>query len=79
MTDQNALDSEFFSSRQVSKARGGVSPVGWVNQPEITLIDMALDEHEVAWAAAGHPHSVYPTSFTELQRVTGATPMVVGD
>ena len=58
---------------------GGVSPVGWVNQPEITLIDMALDEHEVAWAAAGHPHSVYPTSFTELQRVTGATPMVVGD
>ena len=58
---------------------GGVSPVGWVNQPEITLIDMALDEHEIAWAAAGHPHSVYPTSFTELQRVTGATPMVVGD
>ena len=58
---------------------GGVSPVGWVNQPEITLIDMALDEHEIAWAAAGHPHSVYPTSFAELQRVTGATPMVVGD
>ena len=58
---------------------GGVSPVGWVNQPEITLIDMALDEHEVAWAAAGHPHSVYPTSFAELQRVTDATPMVVGE
>ena len=58
---------------------GGVSPVGWVNQPEITVIDMALDEHEVAWAAAGHPHSVYPTSFTELQRVTDATPMVVGE
>ena len=58
---------------------GGVSPVGWVNQPEITLIDQALNEYEVAWAAAGHPHSVYPTSFAELQRVTGATPMVVGD
>ena len=58
---------------------GGVSPVGWVNQPEITLIDRALDEHGVAWAAAGHPHSVYPTSFAELQRVTGATPMVVGE
>jgi len=63
----------------VSKAISGVSPVGWVNQPEITVIDMALDEHEVAWAAAGHPHSVYPTSFTELQRVTDATPMVVGE
>jgi prolyl-tRNA editing enzyme YbaK/EbsC (Cys-tRNA(Pro) deacylase) len=58
---------------------GGVSPVGWVNQPEITLIDQALNDYDVAWAAAGHPHSVYPTSFDELVRVTGATPMVVGD
>jgi prolyl-tRNA editing enzyme YbaK/EbsC (Cys-tRNA(Pro) deacylase) len=58
---------------------GGVSPVGWVNQPEITLIDQALNDYNVAWAAAGHPHSVYPTSFSELARVTGATPMVVGD
>ena len=58
---------------------GGVSPVGWVNQPEITLIDQALNDYGVAWAAAGHPHSVYPTSFEELARVTGATPMVVGD
>ena len=58
---------------------GGVSPVGWVNQPEITLIDQALKDYDVAWAAAGHPHSVYPTSFEELARVTGATPMVVGD
>ena len=56
---------------------GGVSPVGWANSPEITLLDVALDEHEVAWAAAGHPHSVYPTSFAELLRVTAATPMVV--
>ena len=58
---------------------GGVSPVGWVNQPEIILIDQALNDYDVAWAAAGHPHSVYPTSFEELARVTGATPMVVGD
>ena len=58
---------------------GGVSPVGWVNQPEITLIDQALNDYGVAWAAAGHPQSVYPTSFEELARVTGAMPMVVGD
>lgn len=58
---------------------GGVSPVGWVNQPEITLLDQALNDYDVAWAAAGHPHSVYPTSFSELARVTGATAMVVGD
>jgi prolyl-tRNA editing enzyme YbaK/EbsC (Cys-tRNA(Pro) deacylase) len=58
---------------------GGVSPVGWINHPEITVIDQALNDYDVAWAAAGHPHSVYPTSFEELTRVTGATPMVVGD
>jgi prolyl-tRNA editing enzyme YbaK/EbsC (Cys-tRNA(Pro) deacylase) len=58
---------------------GGVSPVGWVNKPEITVIDQALNDYDVVWAAAGHPHSVYPTSFEELARVTGATPMVVGD
>jgi prolyl-tRNA editing enzyme YbaK/EbsC (Cys-tRNA(Pro) deacylase) len=58
---------------------GGVSPVGWINPPEITLIDEALNEHEVAWAAAGHPHSVYPTSFAELLRMTGAQPMFVGE
>ena len=58
---------------------GGVSPLGWINPPEITLIDEALNEHEVAWAAAGHPHSVYPTSYAELLRVTGAQPMFVGE
>ena len=58
---------------------GGVSPVGWVNKPEIILIDQALNDYDVAWAAAGHPHSVYPTSFEVLARVTGATPMVIGD
>lgn len=56
---------------------GGVSPVGWINTPEITLIDEALNEHEVAWAAAGHPHAVYPTTFSELIQCTGARPMVV--
>ena len=63
----------------VSKATDGVSPVGWVNQPEITVIDSALNDYDVVWAAAGHPHAVYPTSFGELLECTGATPMVVGD
>ncbi len=58
---------------------GGVSPVGWVNQPEITLIDEALNAYKTVWAAAGHPHSVYPTTFSELVRITGARPMVIGD
>jgi prolyl-tRNA editing enzyme YbaK/EbsC (Cys-tRNA(Pro) deacylase) len=57
---------------------GGVSPVGWVN-PATILIDEALNDYEVVWAAAGHPHSVYPTTFAELVAATGAKPMVVGD
>jgi prolyl-tRNA editing enzyme YbaK/EbsC (Cys-tRNA(Pro) deacylase) len=57
---------------------GGVSPVGWVS-PATILIDEALNDYEVVWAAAGHPHSVYPTSFAELLECTGAKPMVVGD
>ena len=79
MSDQIRTSCSISSVAMVSKARGGVSPIGWINQPEITLIDVALNEHEVAWAAAGHPHSVYPTSFAELSRVTGAISMVVGD
>jgi len=58
---------------------GGVSPIGWITQPEITLIDDALNDYEVVWAASGHPHAVYPTSYTELISCTKAQPMVVGD
>lgn len=58
---------------------GGVSPIGWISTPEITLIDQALNDYEVVWAASGHPHAVYPTSFAELIACTGATPMIVGD
>jgi hypothetical protein len=56
-----------------------VAPIGWVNTPSITLIDEALNDYEVVWAAAGHPHSVYPTTYAELIKCTGAKPMVVGD
>ena len=58
---------------------GGVSPIGWISTPEMTLIDEALNDYEVVWAASGHPHAVYPTSYSELIACTGATPMVVGD
>ena len=58
---------------------GGVAPLGWINPPAITLIDLALNDYEVVWAAAGHPHAVFPTSYAELLTCTGAKPMVVGD
>ncbi len=58
---------------------GGVAPLGWLNPPKKTLIDLALSEYEVVWAAAGHPHTVFPTSFSELVQVSGGEPAVVGD
>jgi prolyl-tRNA editing enzyme YbaK/EbsC (Cys-tRNA(Pro) deacylase) len=57
---------------------GGVAPIGWVS-PATILIDQALNDYEVVWAAAGHPHAVYPTTFAELLECNGAKPMIVGD
>lgn len=69
---------------------GGVSPVAWVSENsqdtnefgypvELTiLIDEALREYKILWAAAGHPHAVFPTTFLELQAITGARSMKVG-
>jgi len=31
------------------------------------------------WAAGGTPHTVFPTTFEELVRVTGGRPLVVGE
>ena len=58
---------------------GGVSPLGWISKPEVILIDEALNDYDIVWAAAGHPHAVYPTSFAELLEITSANPMVVGE
>lgn len=57
---------------------GGVAPIGWVS-PATILIDQALNDYEVIWAAAGHPHAVYPTTFTELLKITSARAMIVGE
>ncbi len=57
---------------------GGVSPVGWVNEATI-IIDLALNDYDVIWAAAGHPHTVFPTTYAELLSATRARPMIVGE
>ena len=44
----------------LSIATGGVAPVGWINSPATTLLDEALNDYDVVWAAAGHPHAVSP-------------------
>ena len=57
-------------------AIGGVSPVGHPT-PLRTLVDVALAKHEVVWAAAGHAHAVFPTTFDELVGLTGGIPAEV--
>ena len=75
----------------VAEITGGVSPVGWIADDsqgnnelgypiELTiLIDTALKDYDVLWAAAGHTHAVFPTLYSELIRFTGAKPMNVGE
>ena len=52
---------------------GGVAPVGHP-KPVRTLVDVALRSYDVVWAAAGHVHTVFPTTFDELVRITSGTP-----
>ena len=56
---------------------GGVAPLGHP-RPLRTLVDTWLEPHEVVWAAGGHAHCVFPTTFAELVRITGGTPAGVG-
>jgi prolyl-tRNA editing enzyme YbaK/EbsC (Cys-tRNA(Pro) deacylase) len=52
---------------------GGVSPVGHPAGLRV-LVDRALADYPVVWAAAGTPRAVYPTSFDELLAVSGGEP-----
>jgi prolyl-tRNA editing enzyme YbaK/EbsC (Cys-tRNA(Pro) deacylase) len=63
--------------RWTGQAIGGVAPVGHP-APIRTLVDAWLARYDVVWAAAGHPHTVFPTSFGELVRITSGTPADVG-
>jgi prolyl-tRNA editing enzyme YbaK/EbsC (Cys-tRNA(Pro) deacylase) len=55
---------------------GGVAPTGHP-APVRTLVDTTLSSYEVVWAAGGIPHAVFPTSFSELVRITGGAPSEV--
>lgn len=48
---------------------GGVSPLGHRTEIPI-LIDQSMNRFGVIYAAAGHPHCVFPTSIEELDRST---------
>jgi prolyl-tRNA editing enzyme YbaK/EbsC (Cys-tRNA(Pro) deacylase) len=62
-----------FVKAATGQVIGGVAPVGHP-QPIRTLVDSWLAKYDVVWAAAGHAHTVFPTSYTELLRITSGTP-----
>ena len=55
---------------------GGVAPIG-----HLTVLPVYVDEHlgdfAVVWAAAGHPHAVWPTNLAELLQLTGGRSIAV--
>lgn len=65
-----------FVREHTGQVIGGVSPIGHP-APVPTYLDPWLQRHEVVWAAAGHPAAVFSTSYDELLRLTGATPVDV--
>jgi Cys-tRNA(Pro) deacylase len=54
-------------------AIGGIPPLAHATKMRI-LIDESFKGFDEIWAAAGHPHFVFPTTYEELVRLSGATP-----
>jgi prolyl-tRNA editing enzyme YbaK/EbsC (Cys-tRNA(Pro) deacylase) len=55
---------------------GGVSPVGWPRAVR-AFIDDDLARYGQIWSACGTPHAVFATTYDELRRLTGATPVTL--
>ena len=66
-----------FVRQATGQTIGGVAPVGHP-APVRTLVDTWLERYGEVWAAAGHVHTVFPTTFAELVRITGGSPADVG-
>jgi prolyl-tRNA editing enzyme YbaK/EbsC (Cys-tRNA(Pro) deacylase) len=67
-----------FVRRHTGQAIGGVAPIGHP-APIGTLVDIELARYDVVWAAAGHPASIFPTTYEELLRLTAGTAAEVGN
>lgn len=59
---------------------GTISRVAPVGHPEPlrTIVDIALSRYNEVWAAGGHPHYVFPTSYDELLRITAGEAAEIG-
>lgn len=66
---QISLADAEFVSRHTGFALGGVAPIS-PSHPIETIVDVSLSRYDQVWAAAGHPRTVFPTSYDELLRLT---------
>jgi prolyl-tRNA editing enzyme YbaK/EbsC (Cys-tRNA(Pro) deacylase) len=55
--------------RETGFTIGGVPPVGHLRALP-TWVDESLGRFKTVYAAAGHPHAVFPISFAALVRLT---------
>lgn len=60
-----------FVRAHTGQVIGGVAPLGHPS-PLPTYLDRALAAYPTIWAAAGHSHAVFDTTYDELLRLTGA-------
>jgi prolyl-tRNA editing enzyme YbaK/EbsC (Cys-tRNA(Pro) deacylase) len=65
-----------FVREQTGFAIGGVSPIA-PSHPIETVVDVSLSRYDQVWAAAGHPRTIFPTSYDELLRLTRGRPAEV--
>ncbi|GIF21165.1 prolyl-tRNA editing enzyme YbaK/EbsC (Cys-tRNA(Pro) deacylase) [Actinoplanes tereljensis] len=65
-----------FVREHTGQPIGGVAPLGHP-KPVRTLVDTALEQYDVIWAAGGVPRAVFPITYAELVRVTAGTPAAV--
>lgn len=74
--DRLSRASADFVRQHTGQVIGGVSPIGHP-APVRTYVDTWLQRHPVVWAAAGHPATVFSTTYDELVALTGAEPVEV--
>jgi prolyl-tRNA editing enzyme YbaK/EbsC (Cys-tRNA(Pro) deacylase) len=60
-----------FVKAQTGFSIGGVAPVAHANAC-VTLLDQELFRFDTVWAAAGHPHAVFPLTPQQLHALVGA-------
>lgn len=70
LPDELARATPEFVREQTGFTIGGVAPLGQVNATPVA-IDSSLERFAILYAAAGHPHCVFPATFEQLKSATG--------